>query len=892
MFTYQNKMVQKSQERAYNVLEDSANEQITTFKIALDGKYEIIEAFARTLAAKKSFDAKEIVISLNDFVEVANFPSMGYADRDGKAYLNDGKTLEIADRKYFNEALKGKRAIEKILKDEISEQSRFLISVPIEDESGIKGIIFASYLEENFRKFLIPQAFSRTGYSYLCDANGDVILESDKSNFPIYKKNIFQELKSSKLDEEYNTEQLISNVSNRRPGRVSYTIAAQRRHGNYQPLGINDWILFNVVPDSFVNAEVKSIIRSGQVSMFIVILSAIFLILFIIALDFKLGKTFEAERQKLRVQEEEYRIAASQSGKLVFRYDIKTKTQYNQPEMTETIGIPTIQENVPETFLMTALVAEESKKEFRLFYDAILRGDSVGTTVVRIRNSSGELVWYRAVFTTVYSDSGEALRAIVSLDDFSIQREKELVYKRWQQKLNSIEDANLVYYEFNLTKDICELEEGGLISHIVGKIDANFSTMLDYALKQFVFPDDIALFAEFFSREGLIAKYYSGDTAGSIDFRMKTEGKSYRWLNGSVQMTEEPYSTDIKGLFMFEDIDARKRAELLLDAQAKEDPLTGVLNRNEFICQMTELISRGKSLAKHAFIMIDIDNFKQINDTHGHDAGDRLLIDMANNLKKLMRSGDLLGRLGGDEFMICLKDIPTEQVIEKRAELICQMIHRQVTSKITITASLGIALFPRDGTTFIELYKKADVALYKAKEDGRNRFRLYSNEIKHSKSKHIITPIERPSEQTLSNQNKSIEKLVQQQDEFFQHYSAEESYRTIIEGSVDALIEWNVEKGTFYRSPGFAQFEMSKLTNEKFFDIETPIPGVHSEDEKIFRDFYSRHLKTVDPILEGDFRILKKEGSYILCRIRSVRIRDSNNKLKRVVVTIKEIQKQ
>ena len=130
-----------------------------------------------------------------------------------------------------------------------------------------------------------------------------------------------------------------------------------------------------------------------------------------------------------------------------------------------------------------------------------------------------------------------------------------------------------------------------------------------------------------------------------------------------------------------------------------------------------------------AVMFIDLDDFKQVNDTYGHAVGDQLLREVASRLQKCIRSSDSVGRLGGDEFGIVLEGarLPAEaaqigeRIVTAMAEPIVVEGHR-----LTVAASIGIAIYPDDGTDAATLLKNADAAMYAAKEAGRNRFRFFS----------------------------------------------------------------------------------------------------------------------------------------------------------------------
>ena len=126
--------------------------------------------------------------------------------------------------------------------------------------------------------------------------------------------------------------------------------------------------------------------------------------------------------------------------------------------------------------------------------------------------------------------------------------------------------------------------------------------------------------------------------------------------------------------------------------------------------------------------VLDIDNFKKINDTMGHAFGDEVIATLGKRIKSEFRVSDIIGRIGGDEFVIFLKDLKTDEIIEKEASRISGFFKDfQVGTytKYSPTASIGAALYPRDASDYVSLYKSADTALYKAKKRGKNQLAFY-----------------------------------------------------------------------------------------------------------------------------------------------------------------------
>jgi diguanylate cyclase (GGDEF)-like protein/PAS domain S-box-containing protein len=171
---------------------------------------------------------------------------------------------------------------------------------------------------------------------------------------------------------------------------------------------------------------------------------------------------------------------------------------------------------------------------------------------------------------------------------------------------------------------------------------------------------------------------------------------------------------------------ARERISSL----AYSDPLTGLANRTSLGPSLEQAVQRARRRnSKLALVFLDLDGFKQINDVHGHDAGDALLIEVAARLRKHLRASDLIARLGGDEFLVVLEDIhdlaPVETVSKKLLTEIGQPL-RLAGAELQVTASIGISVLPDDAVDASALMKHADTAMYAAKQAGKNTLRFYS----------------------------------------------------------------------------------------------------------------------------------------------------------------------
>lgn len=433
--------------------------------------------------------------------------------------------------------------------------------------------------------------------------------------------------------------------------------------------------------------------------------------------------------EKLRISEEEYRIATQHSNKLIIRLDIQARTIYRQPDVPSVFGMPDVIENVPDSILASGMVAPDSVDALKSFYDAIYDGQREGSVVVSVYDeATGEYRWYHYDFTSIFDDYSKPVQAIISFYDVTLQRQKELAFQRWQQSFNAIPKNAANYFEYNLTADVLEHEEGEMLQPIPADVSRKLGDVAAYIAEHHVFREDVRNWLDFMSRDRLLERYAGGQHTDKTEFR-RLSGDIPMWTSLGIQLIPDPFSSDVKGYFLLEDIDEQKKTEINLQERSTLDALTGLYNRITFIEKFSEILKQSGPDTQHALIMLDIDNFKTINDTLGHNAGDALLAGIAGKLKLALRSDDLCGRLGGDEFVICLKNMNLGKPLETRVTDLCSLLCDEHSWGVAVSASFGISGFPDDGLTFEELYEKADVALYKAKARGRGGYVFYDPQL-------------------------------------------------------------------------------------------------------------------------------------------------------------------
>ena len=230
----------------------------------------------------------------------------------------------------------------------------------------------------------------------------------------------------------------------------------------------------------------------------------------------------------------------------------------------------------------------------------------------------------------------------------------------------------------------------------------------------------------------------------------------------------------------FDRADEKTKADERIEYLASHDSLTKLPNRemfNELLRHAIEAARRNQR--QFAVLFIDLDRFKIINDSLGHDAGDLLLVEIANRLRHTLRSSDVVARLGGDEFVVILEEAAERHDVEQIARNLLSVLSQPLQlsgHECHTTASIGIAMYPSDGSDVKTLTKNADMAMYLAKEDGKNGFRFFTKEVK-----------------TQSIERLTLESALRralERDQFELHYQPKVDMATGQITGVEALLRW------------------------------------------------------------------------------------------------------
>lgn len=439
---------------------------------------------------------------------------------------------------------------------------------------------------------------------------------------------------------------------------------------------------------------------------------------------------------ELSRREEEYRLAVEQSGKLIMRYDTLSRCLTQKSDASAFFGLPAVVEGVPDSLIEIGFIDSGSRVAFRRFYEKIFMGEPEGSASFACLNAEGKTVWMHADFTRM-PDEGRG-QYVISCYELKGMCEKAEAYRKRKAILNALDPQSTFWAEADLTRGTV-LGLGGELMTIPAQL-SGVEKFNGYLSKTYLCADDREAFLRFLDPQRLKDAYAREIRTETLECRRVRDGQP-TWMLATVDLLADPCSMNVRAFLTLEDTEEKKRRETLERQRTAVDELTGLLSRAAFISRVEALEAEAGQALRYAILTIDIDGFKNINDVFGHQFGDRALCEAASEMRAILRKDDFAARFGGDEFVLCLRDLPLEDTfLERRCHALCRLISKQYSDERPMTASIGVAVYPADGNSFDQLYRYAGQGLSCAKQAGGNRFARGGDAIPHSATDSVAQP--------------------------------------------------------------------------------------------------------------------------------------------------------
>lgn len=353
-----------------------------------------------------------------------------------------------------------------------------------------------------------------------------------------------------------------------------------------------------------------------------------------------------------------------------------------------------------------------------------LQYDSATKTMqLRVSHASGKPVWVQ-IKSRGYTNNDGSEYIYHALTDIHVSKTAQLEMETEQQRNNKIvEMSQGIIFDWDMQEDIL---------HCSPKFEKRFGYSLDgirmtedLTVAGHFHPDDLPDIRQTAKR------ILAGDATEGVDARIFASDGRYYWSRIRMAATFDAAGTPTHILGIIYDINDLKYAAISMKKKAELDGLTKLMNKASAQNAIQEYLAERSGKALAAMLVMDLDNFKLVNDRFGHLYGDAVLSQIGSTLRSLFRTHDIIGRIGGDEFMILMKDVPNQELVEERCQLLVdtfrEQLHRLMPN-VPVSVSVGAAMVPAHGTGYAELFRHADEALYTAKRLGKCQSHLYNPE--------------------------------------------------------------------------------------------------------------------------------------------------------------------
>lgn len=411
----------------------------------------------------------------------------------------------------------------------------------------------------------------------------------------------------------------------------------------------------------------------------------------------------------------------------MFEYNERKKSIYFHTRRRLLAGDMEREDNFPECWIRSEMVHPHFIQEFRSIFSHVPEKEDLQGIEMLLKTKAGSYEWFKIRTRHLGREQQDVNTIVVLVDPANQERSIELEYIRKNDFYQAILSETVAYAEVDVESGHFKASGGLWESYAeeCRKQGKTFSQIMQQLEKDLVHPEQADYYCQLLGTETLFSMYRNGQTTRKFSFQRRILGE-YRWVQLMIHIFQERYSENMYALLYLKDIDVEKKKELAQEIAANRDPLTNVLNRRTFEYKVMNHMTE-ESAPSGALVMLDLDDFKSINDQYGHLAGDTALKKLTEILTSTFRRRDLIGRLGGDEFLVFIKDATDPEILDKRMNELYQSLH--AAQPIPLSCSAGITMITDAGFSYEESLAQADMALYQSKKRGKDTYTYFQEVI-------------------------------------------------------------------------------------------------------------------------------------------------------------------
>lgn len=677
------------------------NNQQTNISVSdkLEDQIAILQSYAKIIAYFDDITSDAAFEELASLQDTEFFIRVAVTNAEGISYTSDHFQHDSTQREYYIEGKKGNSYISNVMESMIDQSQVIIMSVPIYKDQQFAGVLRATMDINELNEYFELSFLSGNVSSYL--------IQSDGLNL-ITKKNFFDTLKQDNNSNDI-IEAMQNDLEKKQKGSITFQLEDNTRYAYYSPIANADWYMLTILPQTTVQDEMEYNLK--QTLLLAVKITSILLLIYIYFFYLhyrgsqevkKMNKQMDAIISNTPGSSYKHEVTKPESIQF-FKQDDRLIAGYTKEEIN--------------ALIKKDIYALISTEDYLLLLDSLqeLEPNTVKSNTYRIKNKQNQIQW---IFDQrqIINEENKSSYYVEVLDITEMKKVQEQLMISEERYQMILKETESVIFEWNTYTD-----------------QISFS---DLWTSKYGYPNRLDDFLGFTSkyfeqRENSYIPLIESMVAGKVISDQiecilpKANGEEV-WVKIFAKgiLNDQGYLLRIVG--SISDISQEKQASIQLLERAQKDGLTMTYNRVTLEKLITQEIEKHSEQCHIMFVM-DIDNFKLINDTLGHACGDEALRKFSSALISNFRENDIVGRLGGDEFSVFMRypNEHTSEQIESKCRSFLTAISKISLSKNEshrIQCSIGIATYPADGKTYQQLYECADRRMYEAKNRGKNTF--------------------------------------------------------------------------------------------------------------------------------------------------------------------------
>lgn len=658
------------------------------------------------------FASTEVVFPTEPSINTLKFKlgkmpdSMGIAMADGTDVIS-GESL--SSENFFKQSIAGNQCIDHTKIKNAEGRNQVVLSIPLYLQNEVYAVLYSVISNESLNKHFTPSFYNGNGQVYLVQKNLDY-LEENLRQIDILKcdDNYKETLKAIKYS-----------IKNNALGSTAINCGSSGKYViGFVPMENSQLYLFAAASYDDVGFSDRSVKKHVLLFFNVMLFGALTVGAVIVISKSKSKERLSKARGAL-----ESVISNIPGGVIRFRYDDCLTIQFFNEGALKLTRYS--QDQIDKIFdnKFIGLVHQDDRQALLDAISDQMRNKNIIEINCRIKCSDGQYRWvlFKGNIFTTEADGDTCLCVLTDINETKLALQR--LNTSMQRYAIVMEQSDSIIFEYNTSNRLIFMSDQW--KKKFKPIDSNVD-FIEYMIEsRTVYKDDIEKFYSTFD------PIETTNTTYKCELRLMASDGRYIWcrLKASCIVDAEDNSYRIIG--KISDIDQQKTEQESLKNKAEMDSLSGLYNKGTVQMLIDRYLSGSGKDGIHALMILDIDNFKAVNDNLGHLAGDDIIADFTFKMKTIMRSTDICGRIGGDEFVALMKDVKDEAIVRQRASELCEIFRSEIELEnlcLRISGSIGIAFYNQHGLTYNELMQKADTALYEAKNLGKDQYAIYKGQ--------------------------------------------------------------------------------------------------------------------------------------------------------------------